>query len=76
MKQSWMVVLLLLVLLVGCGTTARVVRLDTGQGKLLVHTPRGGHDSVKLREGEFQESMTELVRGVRPGSRPLRYARH
>ena len=52
-------VALLVVMLVGCGTAARTVRLETGQGKPLVHTPRS----------------TELVRDVRPTSNPLRNAR-
>lgn len=73
MRPGWMAVLLLL--LVGCGTATRAVRLDTGQGTPLVHLPRGGQEPVTLREGELREAMAELVRDVRPAARPLRFAR-
>jgi hypothetical protein len=73
MRLRWMAVLL--VLLTGCGTTSRVVRLDTGQGRPILHTVRGGQEPVKLREDELQEKMPELVRDVRPSSQPLRFAR-
>jgi hypothetical protein len=66
---------LLVVSLVGCGTAARTVRLDTGGGKLLVHVPRGGEEPARLRENELEEAMTKLVRDVRPASNPLRHAR-
>ncbi|WNG34029.1 hypothetical protein F0U61_10555 [Archangium violaceum] len=65
----------LLLLLVGCGTATRVVRLDTGQGRPLVYPPRGSQEPVTLREGELREAMAELVRDVRPVARPLRFAR-
>jgi hypothetical protein len=70
-----LVLAMLLVPLAGCGTAARVVRLDTGQGKPLVHTPRNGEASVELRQGEFKEALAELARDVRPASNPLRHAR-
>ncbi len=66
---------LLLVLLVGCSMASRVVRLDTGQGKPLVVTPRGGEPPVQLREGEFKASLAELAREVRPVANPLQHAR-
>ncbi|WP_052519369.1 hypothetical protein [Archangium violaceum] len=65
---------LLLVLLVGCSTASRVVRLDTGEGKPLVVTPRG-EPPVQLREGEFKASLAELAREVRPVANPLQHAR-
>ncbi|WP_146209802.1 hypothetical protein [Vitiosangium sp. GDMCC 1.1324] len=65
----------LLVLLFGCGGTTRVVRLDTGQGKPLVHQARGGHEPVRLREDEFKQALADVARDVRPASRPLRFAR-
>jgi hypothetical protein len=68
-------VALLVVMLVGCGTAARSVRLETGQGKTLVHTPRSGQAPVRLGKDEFNGTMTELVRDVRPNSNPLRHAR-
>jgi hypothetical protein len=66
---------LLCVPLVGCGTAARSVRLDTGEGKPLVFSPRGGEMPVQLRTGEFKEALRELARDVRPASNPLRHAR-
>jgi hypothetical protein len=73
MKPLWMA--LALVLLVGCGTVTHAVRLDTGQGKPLVHTPGGGQEPVRLREGEFKQSLAELARDVKPAAHPLRRAR-
>ncbi|PTL85468.1 hypothetical protein [Vitiosangium sp. GDMCC 1.1324] len=73
MRLGWMAVLA--VLLAGCGTTARMVRLDTGQGKPRVHTPRGDQEPVKLREEEFKHSLAEVARDVRPSSQPQRFAR-
>jgi hypothetical protein len=66
---------LLLVPLVGCGTASHAVRLDTGEGRPLVFTPRGGEPPVALRTGEFKESLAGLVRDVRPASNPLQHAR-
>jgi hypothetical protein len=65
----------LLVTLAGCGTAARSVRLDTGQGEPIVHTPHSGEASVEVRKGELEEALAELARDVRPASNPLRYAR-
>jgi hypothetical protein len=73
MKPSWMV--LLLVLLAGCGGTSRVVRLETGQGEPRVHHPRGGQEPVKLRSDEFEQSLADMARDVRPATKPLRHAR-
>ncbi|QRN99443.1 hypothetical protein JRI60_10665 [Archangium violaceum] len=73
MRPSWMAVALML--LAGCGTATHVVRLDTGQDKPLVFTPRDGQHFVRLRESEFKESLAELARDVRPGSLPTRRAR-
>ena len=66
---------LLLVPLAGCGNASRAVRLDTGEGKVLVVSPRGGDSPVQLRTGEFKASLAELGRDVRPASNPLRHAR-
>ncbi|HEX8434183.1 AHH domain-containing protein [Archangium sp.] len=66
---------LLLVPLAGCGTASRVVRLDAGQGRPLVHTPRHGEAPVELRKGEFHEALAELARDVRPATNPLSHAR-
>ncbi|WP_309896648.1 hypothetical protein [Archangium sp.] len=67
--------ILLLVPLIGCGTASRTVRLDAGEGKVLVVSPRGGDSPVQLRTGEFKESLAVLARDVRPASDPLRHAR-
>jgi hypothetical protein len=61
--------------LVGCGTAARSVRLDTGQGRPLVLTPRGGEEPVRLSTGELKEALRELARDVRPDTNPLKHAR-
>jgi hypothetical protein len=68
-------VALALVTLSGCASAPRTVRLDTGQGTPLVHTPRGGQEAVRLREDEFKGALTWLARDVRPAPRPLRHAR-
>jgi hypothetical protein len=65
----------LLVLLVGCGTASRVVRLDTGQTDSRAFTPRSGARPVTLGNGEFEEAMSALARDVRPPTRPQEAAR-
>ncbi|WP_456062029.1 SitA5 family polymorphic toxin [Archangium lipolyticum] len=62
-------------LLSGCGTTTHAVHLDSGHGRPFVHVSRGGQESVRLREGELEAALAELVRDVRPEARPLRHAR-
>lgn len=66
---------LLVVPFVGCGTTARTLLLDTGQGEPLVFTPRSGQEPVRLRKDEFKGAMERLARDVRPAANPLRHAR-
>ncbi|QSQ13031.1 AHH domain-containing protein [Myxococcus landrumensis] len=71
------VIWLLLVLAVsGCSTT-RLVRLDTGGGRPLVHVPfsEGGAEFVELDEDEFAEAVAALARNVGPSAHPLRAAR-
>ncbi|WP_309892947.1 hypothetical protein [Archangium sp.] len=65
----------MLVLLVGCGTASRVVRLDTSQTDPIVFTPRSSARPVTLGSGEFQEAVSELARDVRPPTRPQEAAR-
>nr|WP_257454761.1 hypothetical protein [Archangium lipolyticum] len=65
----------LLVLLVGCGTASRVVRLDTGQTDTLVFTPRSGAEPVAMNGDELEQAMSELARDVRPPPRPQEAAR-
>jgi hypothetical protein len=66
---------LLVVLLVGCGTTVRTLLLDTGQGEPLIFTPRSSQEPVRLRKDELNEAMERLARDVRPADNPLRHAR-
>ncbi|HEX5747544.1 MAG TPA: hypothetical protein VFZ09_14960 [Archangium sp.] len=83
LRRAWLLsratmlalVALWLVPLVGCGSAVRTVRLDTGQDRLLVFTPRGAEQPVELRTGEFKASLAALVRDVRPASHPLQHAR-
>jgi len=65
----------MLVLLVGCGTASRVVRLDTGQTDTIVFTPHSGVRPVTLGNGEFEEAVSKLARDVRPPTRPQDAAR-
>jgi len=67
---------LLLILLAGCGTASRIVRLDTGREKPTLFTPRTGDaQPVQLDVGDFEEAVTELARGIRPSTRPQEAAR-
>lgn len=65
----------LLLVPAGCSTAARTVRLETGEDKALVVTPRGGEPPVLLREEEFKASLAVQVRDVRPAANPLQHAR-
>jgi hypothetical protein len=65
----------LMVLLVGCGTASRVVRLDTGQGDTFVFTPRSNAEPVELDEEEFADAVSELAQDTRPPTRPQEAAR-
>ncbi|XWX16167.1 hypothetical protein ACN28T_20560 [Melittangium boletus] len=68
MKQCCTVVML--VLLVGCGTSSRVVRLETVPGDSIVFTPRSGARPVAIGHGEFAQAVAVLAREVRPPTRP------
>lgn len=61
---------LLLVLLSGCGSAARVVRLDTGQREPLVYTPRSDAEPVELGGEEFEEAVRMLGRDAPVSTRP------
>ncbi len=63
----------LLVLLVGCGTSSRAVRLETGQGQPIVFTPRMDTAPVELDDEEFEEAVQRLARDA-PVSMHLREA--
>jgi hypothetical protein len=65
----------LLVLLAGCSTASRVVRLDTGQAEPFVFIPRSRAEPVNLNGDEFRRSVAKLARDARPPSRPHEAAR-
>jgi len=66
----------LLVLLAGCGSTTKSVRLHTGRGEPIVLSPRSGDAApVELDEDDFVEAMEALARSVRPPTRPQETAR-
>ncbi len=65
----------LMVLLVGCGSASRVVRLDTGRTDTIVFTPRSSAEPLELDNDEFEESVSALARDVRPPARPQEAAR-
>ncbi|XXF75191.1 AHH domain-containing protein [Myxococcaceae bacterium GXIMD 01537] len=57
-------------------STARVVRLDTGQGQPVIHVPRAGEAvPVKLEEEEFTKALAKEVRQKRPSVNPEKAAR-
>ena len=69
-------VVLLFVLLLGCSASTRaVVRLDTGQGEPIVHTPRRDVEPVAVNEKEFKKAIMRHAPTVPPVERPLEHAR-
>ena len=76
MRAGEVIWLVLALTVTGCSTT-RVVRLDTGDGPPMVHTPFTEDDAgpVELDEDEFEETVVALARDVRPFANPLREAR-
>ncbi|MFL5354201.1 hypothetical protein [Archangium sp.] len=69
-------VLLLFVLLSGCSASTKVVvRLDTGQGEPIVHTPRRDVEPVSVSEKEFKKAVAQHALSVPPVERPLEHAR-
>ena len=65
---------MLMVLLIGCSTAARVVRLDTGRADTIVFTPRSSVEPVELDEDEFEEAVAKLARDARPPTQPQQAA--
>ncbi|GEN07420.1 hypothetical protein SAMN05443572_101561 [Myxococcus fulvus] len=61
-------------LVVGCGGTSRMVRLETGDGAPFVFTSRPS-EAVEVDEDDFKDAMAALARDVRPTS-TLRLASH
>ncbi|MFP2908335.1 AHH domain-containing protein [Pyxidicoccus sp. 3LFB2] len=76
MRAHAVIWLVLSLVVAGCSTTRRV-RLDTGDGPPIVHTPfeEEGTGPVELDDDEFAETMAALSRDVRPSANPLREAR-
>lgn len=76
MRAHAVIWLVLVLAVTGCSTT-RVVRLDTGNGPAIAHTPftEDAAGLVELDEDEFEETVVELARDVRPFANPLREAR-
>jgi hypothetical protein len=69
-------VLLLFVLLSGCSASTRaVVRLDTGQGEPIVHTPRRNVEPVEVSEKQFKKAVAQHAPAVPLVERPLEHAR-
>ncbi|XXF79141.1 AHH domain-containing protein [Myxococcaceae bacterium GXIMD 01537] len=67
--------LVLCALVTGCAS-GRVVRLETGQGRPVVFTPRTGDaEPVDLGRVEFKEVVSRLAREMRPPANPQRAAR-
>jgi hypothetical protein len=73
MKLGWTAALLLL--LAGCSTASRVVRLDTGQADIFVFTPRSGAESVNLNGDEFKSAVVKHALEVQPSTWPQEAAR-
>ncbi|QRK12247.1 HNH endonuclease [Archangium violaceum] len=66
---------MVLVLLAGCGSSSRVVRLDTGRTNIIVFTPRSSAKAVAMGDSEFEVAVSELAREVRPPAQPQEAAR-
>jgi hypothetical protein len=64
----------LMVLLTGCGTASRVVRLETGQTDTLVFTPRSSAKPVSLEKDDFVKAAVTLARDTRPSFQPQQTA--
>jgi hypothetical protein len=69
MRPRWGGVLLLGYLMVGCAS-ARVVRLDTGEGAPIVYTPPKRVEPIEIDAGAFREVMTQFVLDMRFSLRP------
>jgi hypothetical protein len=65
-----------MLLLTGCSSASRVVRLDTGHGGSVLFTPRTAKaEPVELEEDDFEGAISELARDMRPPSLPQEAAR-
>ncbi|MFL5349167.1 MAG: Tox-REase-5 domain-containing protein [Hyalangium sp.] len=71
----WAVVLLF-AFLSGCTAPMKiVVRLETGQGEPLVHTPRRDVEPVAMSDQQFKKAVAQHAPSVPPVDRPLEHAR-
>ena len=69
-------VLLLFVFLSGCSASTRaVIRLDTGQGEPIVHTPRRDVEPVAVSEKELKKAVAQHAPSVPAVEHPLEHAR-
>ena len=69
-------VLLLFVFLSGCSASTRaVIRLDTGQGEPIVHTPRRDVEPVAVSEKELKKAVAQHAPSVPAAEHPLEHAR-
>jgi hypothetical protein len=75
LHMSRSAVLLMFVLLSACSASTRgVVRLDTGQGEPIVHTPRRSVEPVAVSEKQFKKAVAQHAFSVPVVERPLEYA--
>ncbi len=75
MPPRWSIPLLL-VMLAGCSSATRAVRLDTGWGHPITFTPRAGDtELVELDEDDFEEAVAKLGRDVPRSAQPRSDAR-
>ena len=69
-------ILLLFVLLSGCSASTRgIVRLDTGQGEPIIHSPRRDVEPVAVSGKDFKKAVAQHALSVAPAERPLEHAR-
>ncbi len=62
---------LLVVLLAGCGTSAKTLRLEAGRGEPVISLPRTGDlGPVLLDDDSFHEALETLASEVRSSERP------
>jgi hypothetical protein len=70
---TWIV--LWMALLTGCGTHARIIRLNTGQAEPFVLTPRSFAEPMTVDKDSFEVAVAKLSRNARLPVRPQSAAR-
>jgi hypothetical protein len=74
-RMLWRAQALLLAVMVGCAGTPRAVRVDTEQGKAVIHIPRTAEvQPVVVEEEEFHQAMRQLAREARLTGTPRQTA--